>query len=86
MLLEMIHFNENKPENANVFISNIKSPHAYVYDGKKWILKNKSELIDDIYNNKCIIIIDKFDDMKEILNKQTIENFNKFINKHSDGN
>ena len=81
-LIELIHFNDNKPENANVFISNIKSPHAYVYDGKKWILKNKNELIDDIYDNKCIIIIDKFDDMKEVLNKQTVENFNKFISKH----
>ena len=42
---------------------------------KKWILKNKSELIDDIYDNKCFIIIDKFDVMKELLNKRTIENF-----------
>jgi uncharacterized C2H2 Zn-finger protein len=82
MLIELIHFNENKPENTNVYISNIKSSHVNVYDGKKWILKNKNELIDDIYDNKCIIIIDKFDDMKELLNKNTIELFSKFVKKH----
>jgi len=81
-LIELIHFNEDKPENANVYISNIKSPYAYVYDGIKWNLMNKDEIIDDIYDNKCIIIIDKFDDIKDILNKHTIELFNKFIDKH----
>jgi hypothetical protein len=81
-LIELIHFNEDKPENTNVYISNIKSPYAYVYDGNKWNLMNKDEIIDDIYDNKCIIIIDKFDDMKDILNKHTIELFNKFIEKH----
>jgi uncharacterized C2H2 Zn-finger protein len=86
MLIEMIHYNKDKPENTNVYISNIKSPHAYVYDGNKWILRNKSELIDDIYDNKCIIVIDKFDDMKKILNKNTIELFNKFIEKHDTNN
>ena len=81
-LIELIHFNENKPENKNVYISNIKSQYVNVYDGKQWNLMNKHELFDDIYDNKCIIIIDKFDDMKEILNKTTIELFSKFIDKH----
>jgi len=82
-LIELIHFNEDKPENTNVYISNIKSPYAYVYDGHKWNLMNKDEIIDDIYDNKCLIIIDKFDDMKELLNKHTVELFSKFIDKHS---
>ena len=81
-LIELIHFNEDKPENTNVYISNIKSPYAYVYDGHKWNLMNKDEIIDDIYDNKCLIIIDKFD-MKELLNKYTVEMFSKFIDKHS---
>ena len=34
------------------------------------------------YDNKCIIIIDKFDDMQELLNKNTIKLFSKFIDKH----
>lgn len=86
MLVELIHYNKDKPENTNVYISNIKSQYAYVYDGNKWILKNKSELIDDIYDNKCIIVIDKFDDMKKILNNNTIVLFNKFVEKHDTNN
>jgi uncharacterized C2H2 Zn-finger protein len=81
-LIELIHFNENKPENKNVYISNIKSQFVNVYDGQQWNLMNKNELFDDIYDNKCIIIIDKFDDMKELLNKNTINLFSKFIDKH----
>jgi uncharacterized C2H2 Zn-finger protein len=82
MLIELIHYNEEKPENTNVYISNMKSQYAYVYDGKKWILKNKSELIDDIYDNKCIILLEKYDDLKNILNDKTIKNFEHFKNKY----
>ena len=82
MLIELVHFNEDKPENTNVYISNMKSQFAYVYDGKKWILKNKNELIDDIYDNKCIILLEKYDDLKNILNDQTIRIFEHFKNKY----
>ena len=82
MLIELVHFNEDKPENTNVYISNMKSQYAYVYDGKKWILKNKNELIDDIYDNKCIILLEKYDDLKNILNDQTIRMFEHFKTKY----
>jgi uncharacterized C2H2 Zn-finger protein len=82
MLIELVHFNEDKPENTNVYISNMKSQYAYVYDGKKWILKNKNELIDDIYDNKCIILLEKYDDLKNILNDQTIRIFEHFKTKY----
>jgi hypothetical protein len=82
LLIELVHFNDDKPENANVYISNMKSQFAYVYDGKKWILKNKSELIDDIYDNKCIILLEKYDDLKNRLNDQTIKIFEYFKNKY----
>jgi uncharacterized C2H2 Zn-finger protein len=84
MLLELIHFNEDKPENTNAYISNIKSKYAYIYDGKKWILKNKDELIDDIYDNKCIILIKKYGDIKNILNDRTVRNVDRFIDKHDE--
>ena len=82
MLIDLVHFNEDKPENANVYISNMRSQFAYIYDGKKWILKNKDELIDDIYDNKCIILLEKYDDLKNILNDITIRHFEHFKNKY----
>jgi uncharacterized C2H2 Zn-finger protein len=82
LLIEMVHFNEEKPENTNMYISNIKSQFAYIYNGKQWNLMNKDELIDDIYDKKCIILLEKYEDLKDILNDQTIKNFNHFIEKY----
>lgn len=42
------HFNPKKPENHNIYISNLSRGHAMVYDGSKWILKNHNEVIDDL--------------------------------------
>jgi uncharacterized C2H2 Zn-finger protein len=82
LLIEMVHFNDEKPENTNMYISNIKSQFAYIYNGKQWNLMNKDELIDDIYDKKCIILLEKYEDLKDILNDQTIKNFNHFIEKY----
>ena len=49
---------------------------------KKCKSKNKNELIDDIYDNKCIILLEKYDDLKNILNDQTIKVFEHFKNKY----
>jgi len=86
MLIELIHFNEDKPENKNVYISNMRSKHAYMYDGNKWILRNKSELIDDLYDKKCIIIIEKYEDLKNALNNNIIRNLDRFVDKYDDEN
>jgi uncharacterized C2H2 Zn-finger protein len=84
MLIELIHFNKDKPENKNVYISNIRSKHAYMYDGANWILRNKNELIDDIYDKKCIIIIEKYEDLKNILNNNTMRNLDRFVEKYDE--
>ena len=47
-MIEKIHFNPKKPENHNVYISNIKNKYAMVYDGNKWNLKNQDETIGDL--------------------------------------
>ena len=41
-LIEKIHFNPLKPENMNIYISNMKDKYLMVYEDGKWILKNKN--------------------------------------------
>jgi hypothetical protein len=82
LLIEMVHFNNEKPENTNMYISNIKSQFAYIYNGNQWNLMNKDELIDDIYDKKCIILLEKYEDLKDILNTQTVQNFVHFMEKY----
>lgn len=45
-LIERTHFNPYKPENHNIYISNLSRNHAMVFDGKKWIVKNQDQMID----------------------------------------
>jgi hypothetical protein len=47
-LIGNVHFNPDKPENHNVYISNISKNLALVYDGKDWVTKDQNEVIDDI--------------------------------------
>jgi hypothetical protein len=50
-LIEKVHFNPEKPENMNIYISNIKDKYLMVYQNGKWNLKNKNEL-ERLYDDK----------------------------------
>lgn len=63
-LTKLLHFNENLPENHNVYISNTTDSHAHIYDGNEWILVDENEVIDRIY-----VKIKKY--IKEFINKHT---------------
>jgi hypothetical protein len=80
--IELKHFDKNHPENCNVFISNINSEYASVYNGNQWILKDKNKVIGDLYDDNCDYLIDKFNDLKHKLNVTLKANFGKFIDKH----
>jgi len=50
-LVELIHFNPKYPEYQNIYISNIQSSYANMYDGDKWIILYKNTLINKIYDD-----------------------------------
>ena len=47
-MIEKIHFNEQRPENHNIYISNIKNKYAMLYDGSDWILENRDTTIHNL--------------------------------------
>ena len=61
-MIEKIHFNPEKPENMNIYISNMKDKYMMIYDNK-WELKNKTEL-NTIYEDKDSMIDYWFDNEK----------------------
>ena len=65
-LIKRIHFNPKKPENHNVFISNLKSGHIMIYDGKQWNTFNRDEIVDDIFDNKNDILEQKIEEWVSI--------------------
>ena len=71
-LIEKIHFNPEKPENMNIYISNMKDKYLMVYDGLNWNLANKREEIDKLYEEKEIML-------EEWLESSSIEMKDKFM-------
>ena len=53
ILTERIHYNPKKPENMNIYISNLKNDYVTVYDNGQWVLKKG---FDDIYDHKEILL------------------------------
>jgi len=78
-LIENMHFNVNKPEFHSVFISNIKDLYAMIFDGNFWNIKNKTEIIDQLFDDKQFYLIDKYNQIKHKLDKKTRERFERFI-------
>jgi hypothetical protein len=67
-LTETLHFNPKYPEFHNIYITNMKDKYAMIYDGNKWTLTIKNDLIDRIYDDKKSYIEENVDDFVESLN------------------
>jgi len=45
------HINKILPEYNNIFITNMKDSVAYIFDGEKFILTSKDQIIHELFNN-----------------------------------
>lgn len=64
-LIKKIHFNPAKPENHNIYISNIKNNYVMLYDGTKWNLQNRNEAITELIDDKEFIMEQKLEEWIE---------------------
>ncbi len=81
-MIENKHFNENLPQNHNVYIPNIKNKFAAVYNGKKWTLVNSNEIIDDMIKKNYYILEDFYNanvDKLEELKYKDSQAYDRFI-------
>tara|TARA_B100000123_G_scaffold261827_1_gene229370 strand:+ start:303 stop:1196 length:894 start_codon:yes stop_codon:yes gene_type:complete len=60
-MIEKIHFNPNKPENMNVYISNMKDKFIMMYKDGTWKLCNRNYEIDKMMDVKCAQISEWLD-------------------------
>ena len=82
-LIKKIHFNPEKPENHNIYISNLKNNFALVYDGSKWNLQNRNETVEDLINNNEDILEQKLEEWIENGNNfpEIMKKFNRYLEK-----
>lgn len=78
-LVEQIHFNKDKPENHNVYISNMRDNYALVYDGTKWILNEKEAILEDIMDAKSYLLTDKYSELKYNSEDYASVKFERFL-------
>ncbi len=76
-LIEKIHFNPNKPENMNIYISNMKDKYLMVYDGTNWNLANKTDQLEKLYDDKEIMLEEWLETNKDTEMK---EKFLRYLN------
>lgn len=74
-LTEKTHFDKNKPEHHNLYISNIKSKYITYFDGEKWQIDTQKKTIEEIYDDKAYTIFDKFDELNDDLPQTLVEKF-----------
>ncbi len=76
-LIEKIHFNPQKPENMNIYISNMKDKYLMVFDGSNWNLANKKDELDKLYEEKEMMLEEWLDSNPDADLK---DKFLKYIN------
>ena len=85
--IEKIHFDINMPENHNIYITNLKSRYTTIYDNenKKWLTKNKDEIIDNLIRKNYNILDGKCDEFEEKeINDDVIKKFRTFQKNYID--
>jgi hypothetical protein len=86
-LIKRLHFDENKPENHNIYIPSMSRNYVMVFDGDEWRLVDKDETVESIFDDGRDFLVIKRDEFEEILdekyNKQIIkfDRFNSEIDK-----
>jgi hypothetical protein len=83
-LTQIVHFDKNRPENHNIYISNIKDTYVMTYDGEDWKLIDREKCLTDIYDEKSDYLVEKFEELEDKLDEQTMKRFGNFLSKKDD--
>ena len=79
-LATLIHFDKNRPQNQNIFLSNLRSKYIMIHDGKSWLVKDRKDIVEDLYEEKEYIIFNKIDELCDELPVYVVNKFDKIKN------
>jgi uncharacterized C2H2 Zn-finger protein len=78
--IEKVHFDDDAPQNHNIYISNLRSKYISIHDGEKWITKDKNDIIDNLIlkkHNQLSSICEELEEKNQI-SKKIVKNFEEF--------
>ena len=84
-MIEAVHFNDKKPENKNISLSNMNGKYISVYKDGKWMYCNKNEVMDELMETNYYILDSHFEDNEEELNDIQKKRYEKFQDKYGKG-
>jgi hypothetical protein len=76
--IKIVHFNDKRPEYKNIFITNMKDNLAYIFNGNKFEVQSKDDILSDLLNNH-LGNIECFIDDNNIQENYNNKNLFKFI-------
>ena len=78
-LIQKVHFNEEKPENKNIYISNIKNKYVMLYKNNKWQIVNRKNQLDDLYDYNEVLLENWYSEYKDKY-PDMIKSFERYLN------
>jgi len=82
--IKAVHFNDNRPEYKNIYISNMRDNLVHTHDGNKFVSQVKHGTINQLIDNHMESIEESLDNSREKLNPKTIDIIEKLIDKIND--
>tara|TARA_X000000950_G_scaffold272239_1_gene354496 strand:+ start:166 stop:1026 length:861 start_codon:yes stop_codon:yes gene_type:complete len=86
-MIAAVHFNDEKPQNKNIFIPNKKDKFVKIFKNNKWIYQDRekaiNKLVDDKYNviDNHYVLVDKHD----VIEDNVKTNYLQFKKYYDDG-
>lgn len=84
-MIEAVHFNDKKPENKNISLSNMNGKYINVYKEGKWMYCNKNDVMDELMETNYYILDSHYEDNGEELNDIQKKRYEKFQDKYGNG-
>lgn len=82
--IEHSNFHPDHPENHNIYIANINDIYIVLFDGFKWSITDKDELMEDIIYLRSDYLIEKFSELKHEMDPRDVAKFEKFMKRRDD--
>ena len=84
-LIETIHFNDNMPQNKNIKFPNKKENVLSVYEGDKWVYKDKNETINDLIDSKYNVLDNHYDETEGNISNYIQQSYSCFKKVYEEG-
>lgn len=81
-IVEYVHFNEDTPENHNIYKSNLRDNKLLTYNGKKWVSVPLNDTLEDLYNKNADFLVGKFHKLKDQISDIACDRFTRYIDKY----